>query len=175
MAQMVQNLPIIQETGVRSLGREDPLEEGMATHSSILAWRIPRTEEPGGLQPMGSRESDTMEQACSVLRLWFFKSTVQWGGHSTAGSPLRGGPHSDPAQQRSCLPWALALRPGVLHRIPPAPVPHSWLLQGLCPRGNCSSFSTQEVGWECPSGLGRSSGNKLETTFPALLVFLQNS
>ena len=44
-----------QETQVRSLGREDPLEEGMVTHSSILAWRIPWTEEPGGLQPMGSQ------------------------------------------------------------------------------------------------------------------------
>ena len=43
----------MQETEVRSLGREDPLEEGMATHSSILAWRIPWTEEPGGLQSMG--------------------------------------------------------------------------------------------------------------------------
>ena len=42
-----------QETGVRSLGREDPLEEGTAAHSSILAWRIPGTEEPGGLQSMG--------------------------------------------------------------------------------------------------------------------------
>ena len=45
----------LQETRVRSLGREDPLEEGMATHSSILAWRIPWTEEPGGLQSMGSQ------------------------------------------------------------------------------------------------------------------------
>ena len=45
----VKNLPATQETGLRSLGREDPLEEGMATHSSILAWRIPWTEEPGGL------------------------------------------------------------------------------------------------------------------------------
>ena len=49
MAQLVKNQPAMWETGVRSLGREDPLEEGMATHSSILAWRIPRTEEPGGL------------------------------------------------------------------------------------------------------------------------------
>ena len=46
---MVKNLPVIQETQVQSLGREDPLDKGMATHSSILAWRIPRTEEPGGL------------------------------------------------------------------------------------------------------------------------------
>ena len=49
-----------QETWVRSLGREDPLEEGMATHSSILAWRIPRTEEPGGLQSIAP-QIDTTE------------------------------------------------------------------------------------------------------------------
>ena len=54
VAQMVKNLPTMQETQVRSLGREDPQEEGMATRSSILAWRIPWTEEPGGLQSMGS-------------------------------------------------------------------------------------------------------------------------
>ena len=48
MAQMVKNLPAVQETQVQSLGREDPLEKGMATHSSILAWRIPQTEKPGG-------------------------------------------------------------------------------------------------------------------------------
>ena len=48
----------MQETWVQSLGWEDPLEKEMATHSSILAWEIPWTEEPGGLQPMGSQESD---------------------------------------------------------------------------------------------------------------------
>ena len=53
MAQIVKNLPAIWETGVRSLGREDPLEKEMATHFSILAWKIPRMEEPGGLQSMG--------------------------------------------------------------------------------------------------------------------------
>ena len=52
---MIKNLPAMQMTQVRSLGREDPLEEGMATHSSVLAWRIPWTEEPGGLQSMGSQ------------------------------------------------------------------------------------------------------------------------
>ena len=52
---MVKNLPAMQETWVRSLGREDPLEKGMATHSSILAWRIPWTEEAGMLQSMGSQ------------------------------------------------------------------------------------------------------------------------
>ena len=50
---MVKNLPAMQETWVRSLGWENRLEKGTATHSSILAWRIPRTEEPGGLQSMG--------------------------------------------------------------------------------------------------------------------------
>ena len=52
---MVKNLPAMQETWVQSLGQEDPLEEEMATHSSILAWRIPWMEEPDGLQPMGSQ------------------------------------------------------------------------------------------------------------------------
>ena len=52
---MVKNLPSLQETWVQSLGWEDTLEKGMATHSSILAWTIPWTEEPGGLQSMGSK------------------------------------------------------------------------------------------------------------------------
>ena len=51
----VKNPPAMREMRVRSLGGEDPLEEGMATHSSILAWRIPWTEEPGGLQSAGSQ------------------------------------------------------------------------------------------------------------------------
>ena len=55
VAQMVKNVPAMRETWVRSLDWEDPLEEGMATHSSILTWRIPWTEEPGGLQSMGSQ------------------------------------------------------------------------------------------------------------------------
>ena len=55
MAQTVKNPPAVQETQVSSLGQEDPLEKGMATHSSILAWKIPWTEEPGRLQSMGSQ------------------------------------------------------------------------------------------------------------------------
>ena len=55
VAQMVKNLPAIQGTQVQSLGQEDPLKKGMATHSSILAWEIPWTEKPGGLQSMGSQ------------------------------------------------------------------------------------------------------------------------
>ena len=62
MAQMVKNLPTMQETWVRSLGWDDPLEKGRATHSSILVWRIAWTEEPDGLQSMGCKESDTTEQ-----------------------------------------------------------------------------------------------------------------
>ena len=53
MAQLVYKLPAVRETSIRSLGWEDPLEKGMATHSSILAWRIPWTEEPGVLRSMG--------------------------------------------------------------------------------------------------------------------------
>ena len=53
VAQMVKNLPAMRESGVQSLGWEDPLEKGMETHSSILAWRIPWIEEPSKLQPIG--------------------------------------------------------------------------------------------------------------------------
>ena len=55
MAQMVKRLPAVRETRVRSLDWEDPLEKEMATHSSTLAWKIPRTEEHGGIQSMGSQ------------------------------------------------------------------------------------------------------------------------
>ena len=55
MAQTLKNLPAIRETWVQSLSQEDSLEKGMVTHSSILAWRSPRTEEPGGLQSTGSQ------------------------------------------------------------------------------------------------------------------------
>ena len=56
VAQMVKNLPVLQETWVLFLGQEDPLEKGMATYSCILIWEIPQTEEPGGLQSMGSQK-----------------------------------------------------------------------------------------------------------------------
>ena len=56
MAHMVKNLPAMQEARVQSLGQEDPLEKGMATYSRLLAWRIPWTEKPGGLQSMGSQK-----------------------------------------------------------------------------------------------------------------------
>ena len=59
VAQLVKNLPAMQETWVLSLGWEDPLEKEMAIHSSVPAWKIPWTEEPGGLQSMGPQELDT--------------------------------------------------------------------------------------------------------------------
>ena len=62
VAQMVKNLPAVQETWVQFLDSEDPLEKGMATHSRILAWRIPWTEEPGGLQTMGSQRIGQTER-----------------------------------------------------------------------------------------------------------------
>ena len=64
---MVKNLPVMQETRVLSLDQEDPLVEGMATHSSILVWRIPQTEEPGRLQSMGlQRVRHLQNPFCSV-------------------------------------------------------------------------------------------------------------
>ena len=60
MAQMVKNLPAMQGTQVQSQGGEEPLEEEMATHASILAWEIPWTEDPAGYSPWGCKESDTI-------------------------------------------------------------------------------------------------------------------
>ena len=68
VSQMVKNLPAMREAWVRSLVWEDPLEEEMATHSSILAWRIPWTEEPGGLQSMGSQSDTTQRPSTSTHR-----------------------------------------------------------------------------------------------------------
>ena len=75
VAQMIKNLPTKQETWVRSLSQEDPLEKGMATHSNILAWRIPWTEEPGRLWSMGL-QTDTTEAAQHSTQHTFFKLTV---------------------------------------------------------------------------------------------------
>ena len=67
MAQLVKNLPAVRETWVQSLGREDPLEKGMASHSSILSWRNTFTGEPGRLQSTGS-QSDMTEQLTRSIR-----------------------------------------------------------------------------------------------------------
>ena len=95
MVQMVMNLPAMHKTWVWSLGWEDPLEKGMVTHSSILAWRIPGTEEPGGQQSMGSQRvrynwmTNTKEQKDSgtirhlpiiviLFTLWRNLSRITW-------------------------------------------------------------------------------------------------
>ena len=70
VAQRLKCLPAMRGTWVQSLGQEDPLEKEMATHSSILAWRIPWTEEPGGLQSTGLKESDTTEQIHFHFHAW---------------------------------------------------------------------------------------------------------
>ena len=82
MTQNVKNLPAKQETWVRSLGWEDPLEKGIATHSSILAWEIPWTEEPAGLQSMGSQRSRQKEKISSYSHM---------------------GPYKDKSTQRPCV------------------------------------------------------------------------
>ena len=69
MAQAVNNVPAMRETRVQSLGQEDPLEKGMATHSSILAWEIPWTKEPGGLR----NESENTEQLTRYYHIWMAK------------------------------------------------------------------------------------------------------
>ena len=85
MVQMVKNPSAMQETRVQSLGREDPLEKGMATHSSILAWRIPWTEEPGGLRSMGSQG---VEQVAWTEQLSLFHShTISWSSQESQLSP----------------------------------------------------------------------------------------
>ena len=73
MAQTVKNLPVMWDTRVRSLGWEEALEKGIATHSSILVWRIPQTEEPGGLQSWSRKELDMTEQL--TLSFFTFKGT----------------------------------------------------------------------------------------------------
>ena len=67
VAQMVKNLPAMQESQVRSLDQEDPLRNGMAPHSSILAWEIPSTEEPGRLQSKESDMAEQLMQSCFLL------------------------------------------------------------------------------------------------------------
>ena len=67
VAQMVKNLPAQPKTWIQSLGWEDPLEKGTATHSRILVWKIPWTEEPDGLQSMGSQESGITESVTHTL------------------------------------------------------------------------------------------------------------
>ena len=84
VVQMVKDLPAMWETWVRSLGREDPLEKGMATHSSILARRIPWTEEPGGLQSTGSQSRT--RQSDFTFRFHFPTNQAFLSGSEVKGS-----------------------------------------------------------------------------------------
>ena len=117
--QMLKNLPAVLETWVQSRGREDPLEKEMATHCSILAWRIPWTEEPGWLPSMGQEELDVAERL--ALSLFTFKPTTLL--------PLPVSP--SPVQ----LPlFSLLLCPPLKVRSPPLPP----FRQMVCPRPTTS-------------------------------------
>ena len=75
---MAKNLPAMQWTGILSLGRKEPLEEGVATHSIILAWRIPRTKEPGGLLSRGDSQTNLLTPGCDEGN-WCFLQGAQCG------------------------------------------------------------------------------------------------
>ena len=123
VAQMVKNLPANAGDPVWSLGWEDPLEKEMATHSSILAWKIPWTEEPGGLQSMGSWESDTTKQLTRSLSV-----PLEATGKESDS------PHSPPPRTPAALaePKPPAQPPGgspTLAKAAPISPPHSWEIQ----------------------------------------------
>ena len=80
IAQLVKNLPAMHETQVQTLGGEDPLEKGMATHSNTLAWRIPWTKEPGRLQSMGSQRVTT--ERLTLFGIYSHSQVVLRGGLS---------------------------------------------------------------------------------------------
>ena len=111
-----------QEMWDQSLGREDPLEEGMATHSSILAWRIPWTEEPDGLQSMGLKESDTTERLSKSTHIQVHSPTVEqravslvWLPPSVSTVSIHSPPAAPcplPAGLSSALRKTTALKPG---------------------------------------------------------------
>ena len=117
----VKNLPVMQETQVPSLGWEDPLEKGMATRSSILTWRISRTEEPGGLQSMGSQSqawltlTHTLASFLSTLQMvktkqrchYLGKLRVRHEGHRLFTAALRWSTGT-PQPPQVCLEWMSA-------------------------------------------------------------------
>ena len=89
MTQTVKDPPAVQETRAQSLGREDALGKGMATHSSILAWRIPWTEEPGGPQSMGSQSWTRLSDVHSFIPVYdsvFHRAPALGSLHHTANS-----------------------------------------------------------------------------------------
>ena len=113
VAQTINSLPTIRETWVWSLGRKDPLEKRMATHSSILAWRIPWTEESGELPSMGSQELDTKEKKIRVRHDWVTHTHTSWWGPSDHSRSLNLPYTPSPAQ------WSFPLFSGQLLLLTP--------------------------------------------------------
>ena len=120
---MVKNLPVMQETQVLSLGQEDPLEKKMATHSSILAWRIPWTEEPDGLQSMGSQRvgpdwatnTHTHTHTAALQCCVSFRCTMKWISNMHTYMPsLPTTHHPIHLGHHRALTWA----PSTIYQIP---------------------------------------------------------
>ena len=111
------NLPVNADTRVRSLGREDPLEEDMATHFSVLAWEVPWTEEPGGLPSMGSQELDMTEWLNSKRCVWHWSTAAMKKTDELMGEVwqlftlLLPGAHGAYSRTLCTLTWTPALRP----------------------------------------------------------------
>ena len=115
-AQQVKNPPAMQEMQVWSLAREDPLEEEMATHSSILAWEIPWTGEPGGLQSMGSQRIQPTEHTCT--QSWNdvnggihdgFRVSSSDGGERSKGAEWMNSEYESPKNVQNCCMCLFAL------------------------------------------------------------------
>ena len=152
MAQMVKNLPAMQKKHVWFLGPEDPLEKGMATHSSILAWRIPRTEEPGRLQSMGSKRDrydwmanifTSVQFSCSVV------SDCNPMNRSMPGLPVH---NQLPEFTQTCIHWVSdAIQPShpLLPPSPPAlnPSQHQSLFQWVNSSALASFLPKKSQGW----------------------------
>ena len=129
VAQTVKDLPAMWETWVQSLGWEDPLEEGMATHSSVFAWRIPWTEEPWGLQSCGHKESDTIE-----------RPSTAW--HSINRIPLEPGHYAD--QSKECLYLLISASLGSVHWSGRPP----WWREGFPLQYSCLEKSMDGGAWQ---------------------------
>ncbi|XP_055262096.1 LYR motif-containing protein 4 isoform X1 [Moschus berezovskii] len=203
VAQMVNSLPVVQETGVRSLGREEPLEKAMATHSSTLAWKIPWMEEPGSKEawysPCGSKESDTTEQLhfpknAHILR---HRHSASVTAETVTEDAARAGPQPGPRSANPSLPsvqdpgsgpgWdpsALCPSPAScgLHEAEPA-VLHGVLQSELfmlllrsreaAPSGRLCALVSPPPGGAHTGGLSRSRGRCARLSEPLLPVVRQ--
>ena len=166
-AQMVKNLCAMQETRVQSLGQENPLEEGMTIHTSILAWRIPWTEELGGLQPTGSQRKRhnwaTNTSTTTHWRFWLAESSVgmesvwnagdcrepRWGTPPVAKVMKKEARHTQRQDRASGVPLK------ILEHLPQKPESdcftalcshlHLWLYPGLSPTTISLPFSEKEL------------------------------